>query len=277
MEPTNDQRITIDNVKIHVEYYPCTSGTEKETVVLIHGYLSSTFSFRRLIPLLTKNYAVAAVDLPGFGQSEKPKSFVYSLANYGKLILSLLQKYQLDKAVLIGHSMGGQVALQAAKQAPQHIRKLILLASSGYMKPFSRRLVALSYMPSFTYWVRKLFEKRNAREIIHEVVFDPAIIDDHMVDTYIHPMEDKAFYRSLVGLLRHHGGDLPPEQLASIHTPALLLWGKEDRIVPLHIGERLAADLPNQTLKVYEQTGHLVPEERPAEVCRDIETFLTAP
>lgn len=277
MNHADDQMITIDNVNIHVEYYPCTAGTEVETVILIHGYLSSTFSFRRLIPLLTKNYAVAAIDLPGFGESEKTKSFIYSLANYGKLILSLLKKNRLDNVILVGHSMGGQVALQAAKQAPQRVKKLILLASSGYMKPFSHRLVALSYIPFFTHLVRKMFEKRDAREIIREVVFDPAIIDDHMVNTYVHPMEDKAFYRSLVGLLRHHGGDLTTEQLALIPTPALLLWGRNDRIVPPHIGERLVGDLPNAALKVYEQTGHLVPEERPAEVYLDIETFLHAP
>lgn len=274
METATNQKIAIENVLVHVECYPCTSGTEAETLILIHGYLSSTFSFRRLIPYLTQHYAIIAVDLPGFGQSEKPKSFIYSLANYGKLILSLLHKYQLQQVVLVGHSMGGQVALQAAKQAPHLVKKLVLLASSGYLQPFSRRLVALSYIPFFTSFVRRMFKRKDAREVIHKVVFDSAIIDDHMVVTYTHPMADKAFFRSLVGLLRNHGGDLPAEQLAQIQTPALLIWGKEDHIVPPHIGERLDSDLPRSTLKIYEQTGHLVPEERPEEAFRDMKSFL---
>lgn len=269
-----NERINIDNVNIHVEYYPCANNHESDIIILIHGYLSSTFSFRRLIPWLRRNYTVAAVDLPGFGQSDKPKSFIYSLANYGKVILSLMQRYQWGQVILVGHSMGGQVALQAAKQAPEQVKKLILLASSGYMKPFSRRLITLSYTPFFTRFVRKMFEKRNPRDVLDDVVFDPAIIDDNMVDTYRRPMENKAFYRSLVGLLRHHGGDLTAEQLTHIHTPALLLWGKEDHIVPLHIGKRLSGDLPNASLHVYEQTGHLVPEENPEKIDHDIQSFL---
>ncbi|HEX7063489.1 MAG TPA: alpha/beta hydrolase [Bacillales bacterium] len=267
--------MTIDNVEIHYEAYPCESHVSAEKLVLIHGYLSSTFSFRQLIPLLTQTYSVTALDLPGFGKSENPKAFTYSIGNYGKLILSFMEKMQIDKAVLVGHSMGGQVALQAAKQAPGRVNGLILLASSGYLKPFNRWLVSASYLPFFTWIVRREFEKRSAEEVLREVVYDSSAIDTAMIEGYVQPMGAEGFYRSLLGLLRKHGGDLTTEELKTIHTPALLLWGREDRIVPLNIGERLVLDLPAASLNVYEHTGHLLPEEKPQEIFRDIQAFLS--
>jgi pimeloyl-ACP methyl ester carboxylesterase len=197
------------------------------------------------------------------------------MKNYGKLTLSFLQQMNMDQPVLVGHSMGGQVALQAAKQAPKHVKQLILLAASGYLKPFSRWLVSLSYVPFFTWYVRKMFAKKDPKEVLYEVVYDRAIIDEEMITSYTDPLLEKAFYRSLIGLLRAHGGDLPETELSTIRIPALLLWGKEDRIVPLEVGQRLVQDLPDASLKVYEHTGHLLPEEKPKEVCRDIQAFLS--
>lgn len=266
-------QMTIDNTSIHYEFYPCKK-TPAETIVLIHGYLSSTFSFRKLIPFLTDKFTVAAVDLPGFGKSEKSKTFTYSLANYGKLTLSFMKKMNFTKPILIGHSMGGQVALQAARQSPEQVKKLVLLASSGYLGPFNRWLVRASYLPFFPWFVRKAFERRKARDMLLDVVFNPDMIDDEMIEGYVSPMQDKTFYRSLVGLLRSHGGDLTTEELRKIHTPALLIWGEQDKIVPLKIGQRLARDLPEASLTVYQNTGHLLPEEKPQEVFSDIERFI---
>ncbi|HEU5139622.1 MAG TPA: alpha/beta hydrolase [Bacillales bacterium] len=267
-------QMTIDDVKIHYETYPCENHDPAGTLVLIHGYLSSTFSFRQLIPLLTQTYSVLALDLPGFGKSENSKAFTYSMANYGKLILSFMKRMQIDRAALVGHSMGGQVALQAVKQAPEQVTGLVLLASSGYLKPFNRWLVSASYLPFFTWIVRREFEKRSAEQILREVVYDPSTIDTAMIEGYVQPMGATGFYRSLLGLLRKHGGDLTSEELKTIHTPTLLIWGREDRIVPLTIGERLVSDLPTASLNVYELTGHLLPEEKPQEVFRDIQAFL---
>lgn len=266
----------INNVNIYYEFYPCKKSEPQDTLVLIHGYLSSTFSFRQLIPLLTNTYTVVAFDLPGFGQSEKSKSFIYSMKNYGKLTLSFLQQMNIDQAVLVGHSMGGQIALQAAKQAPKHVKKLILLAASGYLKPFSRWLISLSYVPFFRWYVQKMFKKKDAKRVLLDVVYDPTIVDNEMINSYTKPLLERAFYHSLIRLLRAHGGDLPEAELCTVYTPALLLWGREDRIVPLEVGKRLVKDLPDASLKVYENTGHLLPEEKPKEVFNDIQAFLSS-
>lgn len=265
--------LSVDNINIHYEFHQSENEENEGTLILIHGYLSSTFSFRHLVPFLKERFSVAMFDLPGFGASEKSKHFLYSIEHYGKLVLSLMDKLGVGKATLLGHSMGGQVALQAAKQNPSRIDKLVLLASSGYLKPFSRWLVMASYLPLFPWIVRKGFEKREAREVLLQVVYDSNLIDQTMIDGYVNPMLEKNFYHSLVRLLRHHGGDMAAEDLGKIQTPAMLIWGKEDRIVPVEIGKRLSQDLPNASLAVYENTGHLVPEEKPEEVYLEICKF----
>jgi pimeloyl-ACP methyl ester carboxylesterase len=268
-------RININDINIHYESHVCHQADPKETIILIHGYLSSVFSFRQLIPLLCDRFSVYALDLPGFGESDKSKTFSYSLANYGELIQSFMDRMGIETAALIGHSMGGQVALHAAKQSPSRVTKLILLASSGYLKPFKKRLIWLSYMPFFTWWVRRTFEQRNAWEVLKQVVYDASIIDQTMVDSYVAPMKSSSFYRAMIGLLREHGGDLTEDDLRTINVPSQLIWGRQDQIVPLAVGERLNKDLPGASLHVFDNTGHLLPEEKPQEVFEKIEAFLT--
>jgi pimeloyl-ACP methyl ester carboxylesterase len=271
---SESQTKTILNVNVHYELYPPVNKNNKKTVVLIHGFLSSTFSFRRLIPLLRKNFTVIAVDLPGFGKSDKSKAFHYSLENYGKLIVELLHKIGVAETIVIGHSMGGQVALHAAKQAPDLVKKLILLSSSGYLSRSKRSLVYSSYLPFFTRWVRKTFERRGVKSTLLTVVHDHSLIDQQLIDGYHKPLETKAFFESLIRFLRQREGDLSENELKTIQTPTLFIWGEEDKIVPLRIGKRLTEDLPDARLIVYEETGHLVPEEKPKEVYHDVLHFI---
>ncbi|HET7627964.1 MAG TPA: alpha/beta hydrolase [Bacillales bacterium] len=265
--------MNIDKINIYYETHACRKPSS-DTVVLIHGYLSSVFSFRRIIPLLRETCSVVAIDLPGFGDSDKTKAFTYSLANYGNFIHKVLNRLNIEKAVLVGHSMGGQIALHAARQAPSRVHKLILLASSGYLKPFDKKMILLSYLPFFSVFVKRMFAKKNAEEVLHEVVNDPSIIDRLMIDRYVKPLQSRSFYKAMVGLLRQHGGDLTSQQLRDIQVPVQLLWGKQDRIVPLSIGEQLQNDLPNAKLHVINDSGHLLPEEKPEEVFRHLSAFL---
>ncbi|MFP3324821.1 alpha/beta fold hydrolase, partial [Planococcus sp. SIMBA_160] len=95
---------------IYYEHYP---NVGKKTLILIHGLFSSTFSYRKLIPLLKQDFNLIAIDLPPFGQSEKSNTFIYSYRNMGKIIIELAGYLQIQHAILVGHSMGGQIALYA--------------------------------------------------------------------------------------------------------------------------------------------------------------------
>jgi pimeloyl-ACP methyl ester carboxylesterase len=262
---------TINGAEVFYEHHRHPSA--RETFVLLHGFLSSTFSFRHLTPLLKERYNVISVDLPPFGQSGKNTNFIYSYENLAKTVIILLEELGIQNVHLIGHSMGGQIALNVMKQKPSLVEKGILLCSSGYLKKLNWPLTMLSYIPFFHLYVKLWLSKSGVRQNLENVVHDSKMINDEMMFGYLKPFLDDDIFRALTRMIRHREGDLNVQDLNKIETPCLLIWGKHDRVVPLHVGKRLDKDLPNSKLLVLEKTGHLVPEERPQDVYDYIRSF----
>lgn len=261
--------INIDNVNIYCEYVL----NNKPPVILIHGFVSSTYTFNQLIPLLAENYSVIAIDLPGFGRSEKSRTFVYSYENYAKLVIRCLDYFQLNDVKIVGHSMGGQIALNIARLVPERVQCLFLLGSSGYLKSANRFLVYSSYLPLFRLYVRRTINNQRVMDNLRNVFHNHSYITKEHVREFERPLKDKDFPICLIRLLRHREGDLPSTELEKINTPTLLVWGEDDRVVPLRIGKKLEQDLPNAELISFKETGHLITEERPHEIASLIHSF----
>lgn len=270
--PSNHMRV--QNVNLYYETYGHAQNHEDVPLILIHGFLSSCFSFRKLIPYLEKQHHIIALDLPGFGQSEKSRTFDYSLKNYGQLILDFMDALDIPKAILIGHSMGGQIAMHAGRLAPDRFEKFILLGCSGYLKRPNAFVIRCSYIPFFVLFLKRWIKKKGVRENLLTVVHDPKLIDDELIEGYRKPFDDQEMFHSLVRVVRHREGDMLPEELHEVTQNVLLLWGKYDRVIPMTVGERMVKDLPHARLKVYDNAGHLLPEEVPEEVNSEIESFL---
>lgn len=258
--------------ELYYEYYPHSQSSE--TLILIHGFLSSTFSYRRLIPLLTKDYHVLSVDLPPFGKSGKSIKYRYSYKNMAASVIELAKLLEIKNFSLIGHSMGGQIALNMAHLRPELVKKIILLGSSGYLERSKKSLIRLSYLPFFPFFAKRYLAKSGVLKNLQLVVHDQRLIDEEMYQGYMEPFLDDRIFKGLTRLLQHREGDLPSSSLQKIATPCLLIWGEHDKVVPLHIGKRLHQDLPHSQLVVLKDTGHLIPEERPEEVYSHIQRFL---
>lgn len=263
-------KMHVQGIGVHYEVY---ENPGKPVMVLIHGFLSSTFSYRRLIPFLRHEYHLIAVDLPPFGRSEKSIAFVYSYRNMAKVVIELLKNLQVEQAILVGHSMGGQISLYASKEMPEMVKKVVLLCSSGYMKRSHPSLIFGSYFPYFYLCIKHIMSRQGVWKNLCNVVHDRSMIDQEMMDGYIQPFYDDRIFMALSRMIRDREGDLPAEDLRKIETPSLLIWGQEDRVVPVHIGERMNMDLPNSHFFSLKNTGHLVPEERPDFVSERIFEF----
>ncbi|WNB93000.1 alpha/beta hydrolase [Bacillus sp. NEB1478] len=268
-------KIQVSGVTIYYEYYE-HENPDAKVVVLVHGFLSSTISFRKLLPYLTEYYNVIALDLPGFGQSEKSTTFIYRLCNYGQLIIDFLDKLNIKDAILIGHSMGGQISMHAAKKAPARIGKLILLGCCSYVKKASHPLIVCSYLPLFTWGMRNWIQKKDVKKNLTAVLHDTALVTQELIDGYKKPISEAAFIDSLIRLLRQREGDMTSQELKEITQPVLMIWGKEDKVMPVKTGYRLKRDLPNAELIVYEKCGHLLMEEKPDEISNEIIRFIEA-
>ncbi|MBS4200142.1 alpha/beta hydrolase [Bacillus sp. FJAT-49732] len=271
MLPTRSS-ININGITIYYEEYKHPNA--RETIVLIHGFLSSSFSFRRLIPYLAKDFHIISIDFPPFGKSGKSLKFRYTYANIASTILNLLDMVGCKHIFTIGHSMGGQIVLNMILQRPDLIKKAILISCSGYVPRAKTHLRALTYVPFVERFIKLYLKKSGVEENLKIVVYDQSIIDKDMIKGYEEPFHHNEIFQALAKMLRHREGDLAANALQSIQTPCLLLWGDHDKIVPLHIGNRLANDLPNSSLVVFKNTGHLLPEEIPKEVYDEITQFI---
>ncbi|MDZ5472063.1 alpha/beta hydrolase [Bacillus sp. 31A1R] len=262
----------INGNDLYYEYYKHSS--QKETLLLIHGFLSSTFSFRRLIPFLKEEYNVISVDFPPFGKSGKSTKFIYSYDNIAKSIVQLIQVLNINKITVIGHSMGGQISLKISHLRPDIVENAVLLCSSGYLKRSKLPLVFSSYIPYFHLYVKFWLSRSGVKQNLKNVVHDHSLIDDEMLYGYTLPFLENDIFKGLTRMIRHREEELSENELGEIKTPCLLIWGEHDRVVPLSVGKRLNQDLKNSDLIVLKDTGHLVPEERPNDVFNHIHTFL---
>lgn len=257
---------TIDGINIYCEHVM----NDKPPIILLHGFLSSTYTFHRIIPILKDHYSVVAIDFPGFGRSEKSRSFIYSYYNYAHFVKECADYFNLDQFYVAGHSMGGQIALNMVNVMPDRIKGLVLLGCSGYLKKSSKIWIYSSYVPFFDRAISMYIQKKGVVNGLKNVLYNHSFITDKHIEEFGKPLADRDFYKVLARLLRYREGDLTSEQLKDISTPSLLLWGEEDRVVPVHIGAQLESDLPQAKMITFKETGHLITEERPNEVCKAI-------
>ncbi|MBA2875595.1 alpha/beta fold hydrolase [Thermaerobacillus caldiproteolyticus] len=269
---TNAQTVRIREVNIYYELY--NFHEQRPVIVLLHGFLSSAFSYRRLIPLLMNDFSIIAIDLPPFGKSEKSTRFRYTYKNLAQLVIDLLHHLQIRKCTLAGHSMGGQICLYIARMQPQIVKQIILLCSSGYMKRVGKSLLFSTYIPYFHLYVKRRLYEQGVEKNLLQVVYNHSLIDDEMKKGYEQPFYDERIFKALIRFIRHREGDLLSTDLQKIDIPTLLLWGENDRVVPIKIGKILHQDLRNSQFISFPNTGHLLPEEKPDDVYRQMIQFM---
>ncbi|KIO65136.1 alpha/beta hydrolase [Caldifermentibacillus hisashii] len=264
----------INGIDFYYEHYQNRNATK--TLFFIHGFLSSSFSFRYVIPELMDSYEIVSVDFPPFGNSGKTLDFTYSYKNITASLLKLIHVLNLKNVSIIGHSMGGQIGLHMLYQSPETFEKAVLLAGSAYLKQVRKSLIALSYLPFSGMFVKRWLIKSGGVEgNLAKVVYNKSIITDEMVKGYLEPfIKYDNIFRALAKFIRDREDDLPQPILKKIKTPILLVWGDSDKIVPIVVGKRLKNDLPDSELVILPKTGHLIPEERPERTVELIKKFI---
>ncbi|MDL4842546.1 alpha/beta fold hydrolase [Aquibacillus rhizosphaerae] len=262
-----EKYLTYQGSKICYHLYKNDNDFNKPYLIFIHGFLSSQYSFRKMIPLLSNHFNIITLDLPPFGDSDRIKSFYYSYKNMAKLIVYFMNQHNIKEAYLAGHSMGGQIALTCAYYYPKRVKKLILLAPSCYLMKANRLTYAVSWLPFFHTFLRKLLKRKGVYEMLRQCFYNDELITEEMLTTYKKPYLDKKIYRCLTKMLRDREGDLDVKCIKNISTDCLLFWGKQDQILPIKIAYQMAQDIPQVNLCTFDFAGHLLPEEVPHVIC----------
>jgi pimeloyl-ACP methyl ester carboxylesterase len=250
-------------------------------LLLIHGFGASTYTWRFVAPELAKTHWVIAVDLKGFGQSDKPFDERYSIFDQAELLAQLIEEKDLRNLTLVGHSFGGGVALllalQANKRLDGRITRLVLLDSIAYPQhiPVFFRLLDVPLVSQLG--VRMVPPSVQTRVALEIAYFDDSKIDPAEIEAYAAPLKTAAGKHAII----HSARQILPEDIAAlsesyktIELPTLILWCDHDRIVPLEVGLRLRRTLPNSTLRLVEDCGHMPQEEQPASALSLIKGFI---
>jgi pimeloyl-ACP methyl ester carboxylesterase len=250
-------------------------------VLLIHGFGASTYTWRHVAPELAKTHRVIAVDLKGFGQSDKPFDSRYSVFDQAELLAQLIVDKDLRNLTLVGHSFGGGIALLLALEANERlegrITKLVLLDSIAYPQniPVFFRLLDVPLVSHLG--VSMIPPSVQTRVALRIAYFDDSKIDQDEVDAYAAPLRTAAGKHAIIYSARQ----IVPDGLAeiserykTIELPTLILWCDHDRIVPLEVGLKLRRTLPNSTLRLVEDCGHMPQEEQPESTLKLLQGFL---
>ena len=261
----------IDGVRLH--YQEKGTGTP---LVLLHGFSSSTYSWKDVFEPLAKNYRVIAVDLKGFGFSGKPDGD-YTRRAQAILVAHLLDYLKIDKAWLAGNSMGGEVALNFALQNPQRVAGLILIDSAGVSVPGSNSLAPGYARVPFVGPVLialALTSDRLVRQGLEKSFYDDAKITDERVAAYYRPLKTRGGQLAALRA-RTQAGQFPIEQdLNKINSPALIIWGAEDALIPIEAGRKMNSLIKGSKLVIVERCGHVPQEELPERVLSEITKFI---
>jgi pimeloyl-ACP methyl ester carboxylesterase len=216
---------------------------------------------------------VIAFDNRGFGLSDKPPA-PYDNAAYARLVVGLLDSLHLADAVLVGHSMGGAIAAEVAIEYPQRVRGLVLIGAAG-LGAREPLLFRVARWPALGPALLAFRGRGLTARLLKATYADPGKVSEADVDQYYAPVALPEYGRALRGVLRQfHFGALAG-RLDRIGAPTLVLWGEEDRWVPLGLGRALAGGITRSAFLSVPHAGHSVQEEAPDEVNHLLIRFLT--
>ncbi|TAL84102.1 MAG: alpha/beta hydrolase [Rhodanobacter sp.] len=249
---------------------------EGPPMVLVHGTPWSSFNLRHLIWKLSKDYTVYFFDLLGYGHSCTDEGDV-SLSVQNNVLESLLNYWDLDDPIIVGHDFGGATALRAHLLNDRSFKKIVLIdpvAVSPWGSPFFRHVnryeAAFSGLPDYIH-------EAVVRSYVQTAAFKP--LDEVTLEGIISPWTGEkgkaAFYRQMAQADSKYTDEIQP-LYPTISTPTLILWGREDSWIPLERGEELHSLIPGSALRVIDDAGHLIIEEKPDELVKEILEFARA-
>ncbi len=249
-------------------------------VVLIHGFGESIFTWRKIMPALAQRHRVIALDLKGFGRSDKPLDMAYSADDQAAIVARFLEVRRLSGASLVGHSFGGTVALRTALvpevKAKGRVARLAVISAPALPSSVASdlNLAALPGLPEAV--TLPLPPKTMARLLLSEARGGGDVSDED-IEGYAAPYYElpakHAFVVTARSILSEDGGEIA-ERYKGIRQRTLVVWCRGDTIVPLRSGRRLARALPNARLVVLERCHHLPQDERPGALLSVLAPFL---
>ena len=248
-------------------------GRGDVTVVFVHGLMASSASWRKVLESASGGRPAIAVDLPGFGYSARPWPHDYTYGGQAAALLAFLDRRKIGRTALVGNSLGGATAVVVAAARPGRVAALVLVdpPSSSWEIPWHLRLLRapvvgelageLACRPLFAWGLRHVLFARGDR------------LAEETVDGYWWPITVPGTRRAALAAARSTIAGFDKLE-AAVRAPTLILWGREDRLIPARTGLFPSERIPGARLVVLPDAGHMPQEEAPEAFSREVTGFL---
>ena len=257
-----------------------TETGQGPTLVLLHGLFMDHTTWDHVSEELGRQYRVVAPDLPGFGQSEKPPEsrFPYGINAFADAVVDLYAGLELGRAIMVGHALGGAVAITLAARHPELISRLVLIDALCYAAPqdLASRVALAPLIGGFAF--KQLWGKSAFKAYFKESYLSrDARLPSARLDSYYEVFNTPAARASALATLRAtRDTRAVVAHIARISTPTLVIWGSEDTLYPAALGHRMSREIPHAGFQLV-GAGHVPQEEQPSEVVEAIVRFCNAP
>jgi pimeloyl-ACP methyl ester carboxylesterase len=248
-------------------------------IVLLHGTSASLHTWDGWAAGLRGQRRVIRFDLPGFGLTGPHAEGDYSIAAYVRFVTAMLDALGVQRLVLAGNSLGGEIAWATALALPQRVERLVLVDSAGYAldsasTPISVPLgFQLARLPLLRPLLTNMLPRGVIERSVRSVYGEPSRVTPELVDRYFELALRQGNRRAL-GQRMQHVLQVEPGRIRQIRQPTLILWGGRDRLLPPEFGQRFARDIAGSRLVMFERLGHVPQEEDPVATVAAVREFL---
>jgi pimeloyl-ACP methyl ester carboxylesterase len=255
---------------------------DRPVLLLVHGIADSSETWRQVLPALAQRFTVIAPDMLGHGQSDKPRHD-YSVGAYANVLRDLMSALEIERATLVGHSLGGGVAMQFAYQQPLRIERLVLVSSGGLGREVSWILRALA-APGIEYLMPVIFPPamRHAGNVVssglRRLGLRPGVLANEWraYAALTEPANRSPFQRTLRSVIDVGGQAISAHDRLYLtsNLPTLIVWGGRDRIIPVDHATAAHEAWAGSRLEIFERSGHFPHSEDPARFVETVTDFV---
>ncbi|MFI8480935.1 alpha/beta fold hydrolase [Pseudomonas sp. NPDC078700] len=271
--PAPSTFVSIDGMQVHLRDQG--PRDDPEPLLLLHGTSASLHTWQGWVEQLKAKHRVISIDLPGFGLTGPFPDGDYSVDHYQHFLEQLFAQLKLQRVTLVGNSFGGQLAWLFALKQPQKVGHLVLIDAAGY--PRQSESVPLGFWlaqnPVLAPLMAKILPRKMIESSVRNVYGDPAKVTDELIDRYYQLTRREGNRQALVERFKQVGND-SFEQIKQLQVPTLIIWGGEDRLIPVANAERFATDIAGSRWVIFEDLGHVPQEEDPLRTSAALSSFL---
>ena len=262
--------------EMDVHYRDQGKQTDSIPIILIHGTASSLHTYDGWTSELTKNHRVVRMDLPGYGLTGPFPNRDYSYNNYVPFLKNFLESIGVKKCILAGNSLGGNIAWRFTIENSDMVTKLILIDAAGY--PLKSKSVPIAFklaqVPIVQNIITFITPRFIAKSSVENVYYDKTKVTEELVDRYFELTLRKGNRQAIVDRFKVKKDTISHKKIKLIEQKTLIIWGEEDKLIPLKMAYKFHNDLPNDTLVILKNAGHVPMEEIPNKSLKPVIEFL---